>query len=157
GGITPYGTFYGGVQAGYEHFFNSRLMLGVELDMSFANYSDLANVLSYRATGTGTANEQLNYLASLRGRVGYAMGPWTPFATGGIAWANTRYSRTDLTTGNEDASPSNVRVGWTVGGGIDYRLDPRWSTRFEYLYTNLGPTGVAFASAPARYDSQYQL
>src|SRR5262245_51030872 len=111
GGTTPYGTFYGGVQAGYEHYFNSRLMLGVELDMSFANYSDLANVLSYRATATGTANEQLNYLASVRGRIGYAMGPWTPFATGGVAWANTRYSRTDLTTGNEDASPSNVRVG----------------------------------------------
>ncbi|MBL6654305.1 MAG: hypothetical protein ISP49_22115, partial [Reyranella sp.] len=72
GGTTPYGTLYGGVQAGYEHYFNSRLMLGVEVDMSFANYSDLANVLSYRATGTGTANEQLNYLASLRGRVGYA-------------------------------------------------------------------------------------
>ncbi|MBL6618194.1 MAG: carbohydrate porin [Reyranella sp.] len=157
GGTTPYGTLYGGVQAGYEHYFNSRLMLGVEVDMSFANYSDLANVLSYRATGTGTANEQLNYLASLRGRVGYAMGPWTPFATGGIAWASTRYSRTDLTTGNEDASPSNVRVGWTVGGGVDYRLDSRWSTRFEYLYTNLGPTGTLFASAPARYDSQYQL
>src|SRR5689334_22611808 len=33
GGTTPYGTFYGGVQAGYEHFFNLRLMLGVELDM----------------------------------------------------------------------------------------------------------------------------
>jgi high affinity Mn2+ porin len=157
GGSTPFGTFFGGVQAGYEHYFNSRLMLGVELDMSFPNYSDLAQVLSYRATSTGTANEQLEYLSSLRARAGYAMGPWTPFVTGGVAWASTRFSRTDLTTGNEDASPSNVRVGWTVGGGIDYRLDPRWSTRFEYLYTNLGLTGFPFASAPARYDSQYQL
>ncbi len=120
--------------------------------MSFANYSDLANVLSYRATGTGTANEQLEYLASLRGRAGYDMGSWTPFVTGGIAWASTRYSRTDLTTGNEDASPSNIRVGWTVGGGLDYRLDPRWTTRLEYLYTNLGLTGLLFGSAPARYD-----
>ena len=42
GGATPYGAFYGGVQAGYEQHFASRLMLGVELDMSFANYSDLA-------------------------------------------------------------------------------------------------------------------
>lgn len=157
GGSTPYGTFYGGVQVGYEHYFNARLMLGVELDMSFANYSDLAQVLSYRATGTGTANEQLEYLSSLRARAGYAMEPWTPFVTGGVAWASTRFSRTDLTTGNEDASPSNVRVGWTVGGGVDHRLDPRWSTRFEYLYTNLGPTGFPFAAAPARYDSQYQL
>lgn len=157
GGSTPYGTFYGGVQAGYEHYFASRLMLGVELDMSFANYSDLAQVLSYRATGTGTANEQLEYLSSLRARAGYAVGPWTPFVTGGIAWASTRFSRTDLTTGNEDASPSNVRVGWTVGGGVDYRLDQRWSTRLEYLYTNLGLTGFIFAAAPARYDSRYDL
>ncbi|MFO1162478.1 MAG: carbohydrate porin [Reyranellaceae bacterium] len=157
GGSTPYGTFYGGVQAGYEHYFASRLMLGLEVDMSFANYSDLAQVLSYRATGTATANEQLEYLASLRARAGYAMGSWTPFVTGGIAWASTRLSRTDLTTGNEDANPSNVRVGWTVGAGVDYRLDQRWSTRLEYLYTNLGLTGFLFASAPSRYDSQYDL
>jgi high affinity Mn2+ porin len=157
GGTTPYGTFYGGVQVGYEHFFPSRLMLGVEVDMSFSNYSDLAQVLSYRATSTGTANEQLEYLSSLRARAGYAVGPWTPFVTGGIAWASTRFARTDLTTGNEDASPSNVRVGWTVGGGVDYRLDQRWSTRLEYLYTNLGLTGFNFAAAPARYDSQYDL
>lgn len=157
GGSTPYGTFYGGVQAGYEHYFPSRLMLGVELDMSFANYSDLADVLSYRATATGTANEQLEYLASLRARAGYAMGAWTPFVTGGIAWASTRVSRTNLTTGNEDASPGNVRVGWTVGGGVDYRLDPRWSTRLEYLYTNLGLTGFNFANGTSRYDSKYEL
>ena len=80
--------------------------------MSFPDYRDLAQVLSYRATGTGTANEQLEYLASLRGRAGYAMGAWTPFVTGGIAWASTRYSRTDLTTGNEDASPAIS--GWAT-------------------------------------------
>src|SRR6476619_555364 len=138
GGVTGYGTFFGGVQTGYEHFFESRLMLGIEVDMSFPDYRDLAQVLSYRATGTGTANEQLEYLASLRGRAGYAMGAWTPFVTGGIAWASTRYSRTDLTTGNEDANPSNIRLGYVAGAGVDYRLDQRWSARAEYLYTNLG-------------------
>jgi high affinity Mn2+ porin len=157
GGVTGYGTFFGGVQAGYEHYFPSRLMLGIELDASFADYRDLAQVLSYRATSTGTANEQLEYLATLRGRIGYDVGGWTPFVTGGIAWASTRYSRTDLTTGNEDANPSNIRLGYVLGGGVDYRLDSRWSARAEYLYTNLGLTGQAFASAPARYDSQYDL
>jgi high affinity Mn2+ porin len=157
GGSSPYGTLFGGVHAGYEQHFASRLMLGLEVDMSFPSYSDLANVLSYRATGTGTANEQLEFLSSLRARAGYDMGSWTPFVTGGIAWASTRYSRTDLTTGNEDASPGNIRVGWTVGGGVDYRLDSRWTTRFEYLYTNLGLGGLLFGAAPARYDSQYSL
>jgi high affinity Mn2+ porin len=157
GGITPYGAFMGGVQVGYEHYFPSRWMLGLELDFSFASSQDLAQVLSYRATGTGTANEQLEYLASLRGRVGYAMGPWTPFATGGVAWASTRVSRTDLVTGNEDAMPSNVRLGYVLGAGVDYRLDSHWSARAEYLYTKLPLVGYAFASAPARYDSSYDL
>ena len=157
GGITPYGSFIGGVQAGYEHYFPSKLMLGIELDASLPDYLDLAPTLSYRATGTGTASEELEWLMSLRGRVGYDMGGWTPFVTGGIAWASTRYSRIDLTTGNEDANPSNVRLGYVLGGGVDFRLDSRWSARAEYLYTNLGLTGFAFASAPARYNSQYDL
>jgi high affinity Mn2+ porin len=157
GGITPYGAFAGGLQAGYEHYFPSRLMLGIELDASFADYLDPNQVLSYRATGTGTATEQLEYLATLRGRVGYDMGGWTPFVTGGIAWASTRFSRIDLTTGNEDANPSNIRLGYALGAGLDYRLDQRWSARAEYLYANLGLTGFLFGSAPARYDSQYDL
>lgn len=156
GGTTPYGAFFGGVQTGYEHHFASRLMLGVELDMSFPSAEDLAQVLSYRATYAGTANQQLEYLASLRGRVGYDFGPWTPFVTGGIAWASVRSSRTDLTTGNEDASPSNIRAGWVVGAGVDYRLDSSWSARAEYLYTSLPLSGFTFAT-PARYDSLYDL
>ena len=87
GGSSPYGGLSGGVQAGYEHFFASRLMLGIELDLTFPDYLDVSNVLSYRATSTGSATEQLEYLASLRGRMGYDFGSFTPFLTGGIAWA----------------------------------------------------------------------
>ncbi len=151
GGTTPYGAFFGGVQVGYEHHFASRLMLGVELDMSFAGAEDLAQVLSYRATEAGTANQQLEYLASLRGRVGYDFGRWTPFLTGGIAWASVRSSRTDLTTGDQDTSPGNVRAGWVVGAGVDYQLDSSWSARAEYLYTSLPLNGFTF-NTPARYD-----
>ena len=156
GGTSPYGAFFGGVQAGYEHYFPSRWMLGLEVDMSFPGAEDLAQVLSYRATTAGTANQQLEYLASLRGRIGYGIGPWTPFVTGGIAWASTRSSRTDLTTGNEDASPSNVRAGYVLGAGVDYKLDSNWSARAEYLYTSLPLNGFVFAT-PARYDSLYDL
>lgn len=156
GGTTPYGAFFGGLQGGYEHYFPSRLMLGLELDMSFASAQDLAQVASYRATATATANQQLEYLASLRGRVGYALDRWTPFVTGGIAWASLRDDRIDLTTGNDAATPGNVRVGYVVGAGLDYRLDSQWSARAEYLYTSLPLNGFTFA-APARYDSAYEL
>ena len=57
----------------------------------------------------------------------------------------------------QDANPANVRVGWTAGAGLDWRLDSRWSARAEYLYTSFNLSGFAFASAPARYDTQYDL
>lgn len=157
GGTNPYGSLMGGLQAGYEHFFSSRLMLGFEADVIFANYMDLHQVLSARSTATGSANEQLEYLATLRGRLGWAVDRWTPFLTGGLALASTRYSRTDAVSSNEDATPSNLRLGYVVGAGTDHALDRRWSARVEYLYTYLGLSGMGFASAPARYDTQYDL
>jgi len=157
GGATSVDTLTGGIQAGYEHYFASRLMLGAEVDLTFPNYMDLNQYLSNRATANGSANEQLQYFGTGRGRLGYSMGSWTPFVTGGFAWASTRISRTDANTANEDATPGVLRGGYAVGGGIDYALDRRWSARLEYLYANLGLTGLTFASAPARYDSSYAL
>lgn len=156
GGTNQYGALFGGVQAGYDHYFPTRLMLGLELDASFPGYMDLSQVLSYRATGSGGADEQLEYLATARARVGYGIGSWTPFLTGGLAWASTRYSRTDFTTGFEDATAGRLRAGYVVGAGVDHALGHSWSARFEYLYTNLGATSFTFNSG-ARYDTQYDL
>ena len=150
------GQLFGGVQLGYDHYLPSRLMLGIEVDATFAGYMDLAQVMSYRATAAGGANEQLEYLATARGRLGYGMGTWTPFLTGGLAWASTRLSRTDFTTGFEDATAGRLRAGYVVGAGVDRALDRNWSARFEYLYTNLGGTDFLFGSG-AHYTSQYDL
>src|SRR5471030_929415 len=156
GGTNQTGAMFGGLQAGYDHYLPSQLMLGVELDVSFTSYMDFAQVMSYRATSAGGANEQLEYLATARGRLGYGIGSWTPFLTGGLAWASTRYSRTDFTTGFEDATAGRLRAGYVVGAGVDHALSESWSARFEYLYTNLGATSFPFNSG-ARYDSQYDL
>jgi len=29
-------------------------------------------------------------------------------------------------------------VGWALGGGFEYAVDPRWSVKLEYLYSDLG-------------------
>ena len=154
---NPYGALFGGVQGGYEWVLPSKLMLGIEAQVTFPNYEDASKVLSYRATSTGYTSEEYEWMASLRARVGYDIGRFTPYVTGGIAWMSTRYSRIDLNSGNEDANPSQVRVGYTVGGGVDYRIDSRWSGRLEYLYTNYNLAGFTFASFPAQYSSQYSL
>jgi high affinity Mn2+ porin len=157
GGSSSISQLFGGVQAGYQTTLPaSRWKVGVELDLSFMDSRDFAQVLSTRSTATGTADEQLEYLGSVRGRLGYSFGAWTPFVTGGLAFASTRWGLIDHNTGNDDATPGQWRLGWVVGGGVDYALDKRWSARLEYLYTQLGLTGFSFAS-PARYDSLYDI
>ena len=157
GGSSSIGQLFGGVQAGYQTTLPaSRWRVGLELDLSFMDARDFAQVLSTRSTAAATADEQLQYLGTVRGRLGYSFGDWTPFVTGGLAFASTRWGRIDHNTGNEDATPGQWRMGWVVGGGVDYALDKRWTARLEYLYTQLGLTGFSFA-APARYDSLYDI
>lgn len=157
GGSSAIGTLFGGVQGGYEHTFPSRLMLGIEADFSFPDYMDLAPIMSYRSGTNGSGSDQLEYLATLRGRVGYTMGSWTPFLTGGLALADMRKSLFDSASGSEFAVPNNVRLGYALGAGVDYALDSRWTGRIEYLYTALGQTGFSFTPWAGRYDSQYDI
>jgi high affinity Mn2+ porin len=157
GGSSSIGQLSGGVQGGWQTVLpSSRWMVGIELDLSFMDARDGAQVLSYRTTPGAYADEQLEYLGTVRGRLGYSLGAWTPFVTGGLAFASTRWNRTDLSTGYNDATPGQWRLGYTFGGGVDYALDRRWSARAEYLYTHLSPTGFTFGSG-ARYDTLYDL
>src|SRR5262245_11974577 len=137
GFTSGYGMLFGGAQVGYQQTLPSRWMWGAEFDLSFPDFMDNSQYLSYRATGAGAVDEQLEWLGTLRGRLGYSMGRWTPFVTGGLAFASTRYSLTDLTTGTFDTKPGQWRFGYSVGGGVDYALGGPWSARFEYLYTAL--------------------
>jgi high affinity Mn2+ porin len=155
-GTSQISTLFGGAQVGYEHVFPSHLMLGVELDASFTDYMEFSQILSYRFTPVVSANEQLEFLSTLRGRVGYSMGSWTPYLTGGLALASLRTELLNSGAGLDDVAPGNWRLGYAVGAGVDKALDKRWSARAEYLYTALGLAGFSF-NPQARYDSQYDF
>ena len=38
---------------------------------------------------------------------------------------------------------SKARVGWAVGGGIEYAVSPAWRVKGEYLYVDLGSESFA--------------
>jgi len=56
------------------------------------------------------------------------------------------------------ANYSNLLVGWTAGGGMEWMFHPNWSVKAEYLYYDLGavstsgpvagtsPSGAPFAA-----------
>jgi high affinity Mn2+ porin len=157
GGSSDYNMTFGGFQGGYQKTWPTGWMLGLEFDASFPDFMDTENVISTRSTAAGEVDDQLEWLATARGRVGYSFGGWTPFLTGGVAVASIRTSLTNSITGNVDATPGNKRVGFALGGGVEHMLDGKWSTRLEYLYANFGPSGFTQFNVPARYDAQYDF
>jgi high affinity Mn2+ porin len=142
-----FGGPIGGLQAGYNVQTPSRIVLGFEADVSFPNYIDGNSVISTLATAKSYVIEQMDFVGSARGRLGYAAGPWLFYATGGLAWAGERFLNTPA-IGN-DEKKLNVRLGWAAGGGVEVAFAPHWSLRLEYLYSQFQNANVQFASGAA--------
>jgi high affinity Mn2+ porin len=134
----------GGVQAGYNVQLRSGLLLGVEADITFPNYLTSNSVVSSLATARSAVTEQWDYVATARGRIGYAAGPWLAYATGGLAFAGERFLNSPAN--GTDEKILNTRLGWAAGGGVEYDFAPHWSVRLEYLYSQFGKADIAFPS-----------
>jgi high affinity Mn2+ porin len=134
----------GGVQAGYNVQLRSGMLLGVEADFTFPNYLTSNSIVSSLATARSEVTEQLDYVGTARGRVGYAAGPWLTYATGGLAWAGERFLNTPAI--GSDEKILHTRLGWAAGAGVEYAFAPHWSLRLEYLYSRFGKADIAFPS-----------
>jgi outer membrane immunogenic protein len=126
----------GGGQVGYN-WQTGPLVLGIEGDFqgSGQNKSDSGTFGGVPFT----VDQKLPWFATLRGRLGYAAGPWLFYGTGGAAWANYKLSITAL---GVTASDDSTRTAWTAGGGVEWMFLPKWSAKLEYLYIDTGDTSV---------------
>ena len=84
-----------GLQAGYNYVLPSRLLLG---DRSRCYVPELfrerRDFHGRNDPGT-TVTDQIDYIATLRGRFGYAFDHWLIYGTGGLAWSQrTRFGET---------------------------------------------------------------
>lgn len=152
---SSFGAIYGGGQIGYNVQLPSRVVLGVEADLSAPNYLSSNSVAWWGPGAQGIISDQIDYLGTLRGRVGYAFDRWLVYGTGGVAWAGGRFVQTDPVSGDEQKQIA-MRTGWSVGAGLEYAFDRDWSARVEYLYSHLGATPVILQSGE-RYVSQLDV
>jgi outer membrane immunogenic protein len=162
--LTPLGnrriddsTFTGGLQVGYN-WQSGHAVLGIEGDVSYFRLRDdfeatlpLILVPAQSNPYLFNATFKTNYLATIRGRAGYAADRWLLFATGGLAIAGIEFSQT-ITQLNvpfvQPISVSRSRFGWTVGAGAEYAATGNWSIKAEYLYADFGTVSASSSAAP---------
>lgn len=151
------GSFFGGVQGGYNLVLPSRVLLGFETDVSFPNL--IAGMMN---TGLVSYGDTQLYSGTVRGRLGYVFdNHWLAYGTGGFAWSYAQLSRTQLAGG---ALPPGTeegaflgRFGWAAGAGVEIPVAPNWSARAEYLYTGFDGRSRIFAGTPEAFDSSLSL
>jgi outer membrane immunogenic protein len=123
----------GGAQVGYNWQFGS-LVLGGETDIQGTSLHG-STVLFSTIGHSITSNTSLDYLGTLRGRVGLARDRWLVYGTGGLAYTTINHDGMGLVGVAGTYSGSNEKTGFTVGGGVEWALWDRWSAKAEYLYT----------------------
>jgi opacity protein-like surface antigen len=135
----------GGGQIRYNYQLG-HTVVGVEVDASAADLRGDGTCFS----GLGGANcsTSVDALATLIGRLGYAWGRTLLYANAGGAWSHLNYTVNLVNLFGGEPSIDADRFGWTVGGGIEYAIDPHWSALLEYNYMDFGGSTFTFANAP---------
>ena len=148
---NSYGGFLGGGQVGYNYQLMKSFVIGAEADIQgmagnagAANFSGVSSANGVTYSTIGKASTNLQYIGTVRGRVGYLVMPsllaygTAGFAYGGVSstvWLAT--SGNDGTGGGSSLAYSNTQAGWTAGGGLEWMFLPNWSAKAEYLYYSL--------------------
>jgi outer membrane immunogenic protein len=130
--------FIGGLYAGYL-FQEGRLVFGLEGDIEYSDMKGQTDLM-IEFTDEGDIESTIDWLGSLRLRAGFAKDRALIYATGGLAIGGVELEADNLNPVLRDDPDKTAKLGWTVGGGLEYAVADDLSVRFEYRYTDLGDT-----------------
>ena len=144
--------YIGGVEAGYNWQAGPNWVLGIEEDFQGVDANGSAIFVFPGNAGlpsfTAAYNHNINWLATVRGRIGFLSSPgllW--YGTGGLAYGQTKFVTTAACVCSTEGSTTNVSPGWTAGAGVEWKFAPAWSMKLEYLYVDLGTQTATVSGA----------
>jgi high affinity Mn2+ porin len=120
----------GGYQIGHNRQLANHVVLGIEADASFTSPLDGPALMRMPPAAFYST---LDYIGTVRGRIGYGFGTLMPFATFGFAWGHAHAEIND----GSGATIGHNQPGWTAGLGLEFAVSGNWSAKLEYDYVGL--------------------
>jgi len=141
----------GGGQVGCDYEFN-RIVVGFQgMFNATGMKTDSANLINPALLDSS----RMPWIGSLTGRIGVTGSPILFYAKGGAAWVRSEFQECCVPLAAAPLAPpppppppppipdgvsKSTRLGWTVGGGVEYIFIPKWSVFVEYNYIRLNDT-----------------
>lgn len=126
-------------------------VFGIEADGDWQGISGHDSVTSLCG---GICETKSDWVATVRGRLGYAFDRVLLFGTGGVAFGGIQSGFTGGPYQN------NTEVGWTAGAGLEFAITDNVTAKVEYLFIDLsnatcnvdcgGTTPVSFYESAVR-------
>ena len=137
----------------------------------FAGVDNSAQHYPFSGSTFVSASKSLDDFGTVRARFGYLVTPTLlAFGTAGIAYGQVGSSTNVFQMLQSQANAGNIvnpsvaltvngtrltptlgtsgfsetRIGWTIGGGLEWMVTPNWSVKAEYLYYHLGKPNTEF-------------
>jgi outer membrane immunogenic protein len=149
-----------GGHIGIQHQFG-QIVLGVEgnLTVSYQNNAGSTNC----PNAAFTCSSRFDDVLTVGPRIGWAMGKWMPYITGGYAsGAFPGWGRTVATGVSVEEARARLS-GWYIGGGVEMALAAGWSMAIDYRHYDFGDAtepghtpGGAFIE-PWRFDASSDI
>jgi high affinity Mn2+ porin len=159
------GSYFVGLQAGYNYMLPSRFLVGFEADVSAPNTLAGTQAISSAIIGQASYNDTVLNFGTARGRIGYAFDQWLLYGTGGVAWTYDKLTRTQL-AGTPVAGTAVVgtteaallwRWGWAAGAGVEVPIGPNWTAKLEYLAAEFGGREKGFPASAQSFNTDLTL
>jgi outer membrane immunogenic protein len=157
-----------GFQAGYDHQFDSKFVLGFEVDYNELDIDESRQTPFLTFVGGPAAfafsnKVDVKHTLSLRPKLGYAIDKTLFYATAGIAWTSAEFSSTIQSEFNYSkvGKSSKTLTSAIWGIGIEHKFFDNISAKLEYLTVNANDTSYTTrdrpGSAPVGYIESYNV
>jgi outer membrane immunogenic protein len=150
--LSPGGIF-GGATIGYNYQIGN-IVLGAEGDGGYMNIQkSKPDVLG----GTEVDHLQSGAYGDITGRLGYSFFDRAlVYAKGGFAvYGGEAHTTTGIA--GFTVNDTGTFTGWTIGGGLEYKIDAAWSIKGEYQYFNFGSQNATLTGAPGVFPYKNEL
>jgi outer membrane immunogenic protein len=146
--------FTGGVKAAYD-WQSGNAVYGVIFDWNYVNADSKSGTLDY-GWYSYHREDKMDWLATIRGRVGMDVAGFLPYLTGGLAISDITNIHQTITCCPTlyESNKDDVHFGWTLGAGVEKKINNNFSVTLEGLYADFGST-KGNVTTPPMYSSVY--